>query len=45
MKSMLMKEFKEKFRVRKIQGKCLSSYSFYQLLGFMTRMEKGEVIK
>lgn len=44
MKSILVKEFKNK-GIRKIGGRKVETYSFYQLVGFYSRMEKGEVIK
>ena len=44
MKSMLVKELKE-MGYRKLGGKKLESYSFYQLVGMYTRIKKGEVIK
>ena len=44
MKSKLIKEFKE-MGIRKIGGRKLELYSFYQLVGHYTRIKKGEVIK
>ena len=44
MKSKLVKEFKE-MGVRKIGGRKIETYSFYQLVGYYTRIKKGEIIK
>ena len=44
MKSMLVKELKE-MGYRRLGGKKLESYSFYTLVGYYTRIKKGEVIK
>mgnify|MGYP004645849461 CR=1 FL=1 len=44
MKSKLVKEFKE-MGIRKIGGRKLELYSFYQLVGYYTRITKGELIK
>ena len=44
MKSMLVKELKE-MGYRKLGGKKLENYSFYQLVGMYTKIKKGEVIK
>ena len=45
MKSILIKRMEERFGIKKIRGKKLGCYSFYDLLGFNTLLEKGEVIK
>ena len=44
MKSMLVKELKE-MGYRKLSGKKLENYSFYQLVGMYTKIKKGDVIK
>lgn len=44
MKSMLVKELKE-MGYRKLGGKKLESYSFYQLVGMYTIIKKGGTIK
>lgn len=45
MKSMLIKRIKDEFGVSSITGKKLELYSFYTLIGFVTRMRNGEEIK
>lgn len=45
MKSMMIKKIKEDLGVTKIGGKKLKKYSFYTLVGFYTRLSKGEEIK
>lgn len=44
MKSILVNYFKG-LGMRKIEGKKVELYSFYQLVGFKKRMDKGEVLK
>ena len=44
MKSKIIREFKE-LGFRRFNGKKLENYSFYTLVGFYTRIKKGEVIK
>ena len=44
MKSQAVKFFKEK-GMRKIEGKKVELYSFYQLCGFMKRYKQGEILK
>ena len=45
MKSILIKHMEEKYGVKKIRNKKLKCYSYYDLVGFCTLLEKGEVIK
>lgn len=45
MKNILIKRMKDRFGITKIAGKKLSYYSFYELLGYNTLLEKGEDIK
>lgn len=45
MKSILIKRIKDEFGITSIGGKNLSEYSFYVLIGFVTRMRNGEEIK
>lgn len=44
MKSILVRYFKG-LGMRKIEGKKVELYSFYQLVGFKKRMDRGEEIK
>ena len=44
MKSMIVKEFKM-LGYRKIQGKKVESYNFYELCGFMKQLKQGVEIK
>lgn len=44
MKSMIVKELKQ-MGYRKLAGRKLESYSFHQLIGFYTRLKRGEEIK
>lgn len=45
MKSLLIKHMKEKYGIKKISGKKLEMYSFYDLCGFCKRIENGETFK
>ena len=45
MKSILIKRIKDEFGVTSIAGRKLELYSFYCLVGFVTRMRNGEEIK
>lgn len=45
MKSILIKRIKDEFGITSIAGRNLSEYSFYTLIGFVTRMRNGEEIK
>lgn len=45
MKSILIKKIKDEFGINAISGKKLELYSFYKLIGFVTRMRNGEEIK
>lgn len=45
MKSLIVKKIREEFGVKKISGKKLELYNFYELVGFYKRMNKGEVLK
>lgn len=45
MKSILIKKIKDEFGINSISGKKLELYSFYNLIGFITRMRNGEDIK
>ena len=45
MKSILIKRIKDEFGITSIAGRNLSEYSFYTLVGFVTRMRNGEEIK
>ena len=44
MKSRAVKFFKEK-GIKRIEGKKVEHYSFYELCGFMKKYNQGEVIK
>ena len=44
MKSKAVKFFKDR-GIRKIEGRKVESYSFYELCGFMKKYNNGEVIK
>jgi hypothetical protein len=45
MKSILIKRIKDEFGISSIAGRKLELYSFYCLVGFVTRMRNGEEIK
>ena len=45
MKSILIKRIKDEFGMTSIAGKKLELYSFYSLIGMVTRMRNGEEIK
>lgn len=45
MKSLIVKKIREEFGVKKISGKKLELYNFYELIGFYKRMCRGEEIK
>lgn len=45
MKSILIKRIKDEFGITSIAGKKLELYSYYVLIGFVTRMRNGEEIK
>lgn len=45
MKSIIVKKIREEFGVKKISGKKIELYNFYELIGFYKRMSRGEEIK
>lgn len=45
MKSLLVKEIKEQYGFRKISGKKVEMYNFYELCGFLKRLKRGEEIR
>lgn len=45
MKSTLIKQMEQELGIKKIQGKKLKAYGFYTLIGFYTRLKRGEDIK
>lgn len=45
MKSILIKRIKDEFGMTSIAGRKLELYSFYSLIGMVTRMRNGEEIK
>ena len=45
MKSMILKKIKEEFGVKKVGGKKLEQYNFYELCSIHKRLSRGEVIK
>lgn len=45
MKSMIVKKIREEYGLRKISGKKLEMYNFYELCGLYKRLKQGEEIK
>ena len=45
MKSMIVKKIREEFGLRKISGKKIEMYNFYELCGLYKRLKQGEEIK
>lgn len=45
MKSMIVKKIREEFGLRKIGGKKLEMYNFYELCGLYKRLKQGEEIR
>ena len=45
MKRILIKRIKDEFGITSIAGRKLELYSYYVLIGFVTRMRNGEEIK
>ena len=45
MKSIKVKKIREEFGIKKISGKKIELYNFYELVGFYKRMSRGEEIK
>ena len=45
MKGKLIKNIKNEFGVRKVNGKKLELYNFYELCGFYKRLKLGGYIK
>lgn len=45
MKSMIVKKIREEFGLRKISGKKLEMYNFYELCGLYKRLKQGEEIR
>ena len=45
MKGNLVKNIKKEFGVRKVNGKKLESYNFYELCGFYKKLKLGGSIK
>lgn len=45
MKSIILNKLREEFGVRKVSGKKLEFYSFYDLVGIYKRLSQGEEIK
>ena len=45
MKSRLLMDLKDKYNVRRIEGKKVESYSFYDLCYYLKLAEQGEDIK
>lgn len=45
MKSMILKKIKEEFGIKKVAGKKLEQYNFYELCSIHKRLSRGEVIK
>lgn len=45
MKSIIVKKIREEFGLRKISGKKLEMYNFYELCGLYKRLKQGEEIK
>lgn len=45
MKSIIVKKIREEFGLRKISGKKLEMYNFYELCGLYKRLKQGEEIR
>ena len=45
MKQLIVNKILEEFNTRTIKGKKLGSYRFEELIGFYTRLKRGEEIK
>lgn len=45
MKSMIVKKIREEFGLRKISGKKIEMYNFYELCGLYKRLKQGEEIR
>ena len=45
MKSMLVKQIKNEFGLRKVGGRKLELLNFYELTGILKRLKNGEQVK
>ena len=45
MKSIISNKIKKEFGLKKIEGKKVELYNFYELVGYYKRLTAGEVIK
>lgn len=45
MKSLLVNKIREEYGIRKISGKKLELYNFYELCGIYKRLKQGEEIR
>ena len=45
MKSILVKKIKNEYGIKKINGKKLELYNFYELSGFYKKLKNGETLK
>ena len=45
MKSIIVKKIREEFGIRKISGKKIEMYNFYELCGLYKRLKQGEEIR
>lgn len=45
MKQLIMNKLLNEYNLRTVGGRKLSSYRFEELVGFLTRLKKGEELK